>query len=70
MRLLAGARYRHKNCLDVDLDIIKVNYRGPDYTRVNVAYINRNWEGGEFLIITEKNVKIPAKCIEMLERVK
>lgn len=70
MKLISGARYRHKNCLDVDFEIEKVKYRGNKYTIVNIAYLNRNWENGEFLILRESNVKISNQCLEYMERIR
>lgn len=65
-----GGRYRHINTLDVDLEILRIRYKGPKYIRADVAYINRNWQAGEFLILTEKNVVILRECWDKFERIK
>lgn len=54
-------RWRHRSCLDIDLEIERVRYVCSDYMIINVAYLNRNWQNGEFLIIRQKNVKIYRK---------
>jgi len=54
-------RWRHKDCLDMDLEIDRIRYVGLKYIVANVSYLNRNWSNGDFLIIRQKNVKIYKK---------
>lgn len=35
---------RHRHCLDIDVEIKKVQYRGPDYWELKVAYWNRHYK--------------------------
>ncbi len=39
---ISGATYRHMKCLDVDIAVIKVQFRGPSYWKLRVAYVLRN----------------------------
>ena len=54
MRFARLAVYRHRNCLDVDILVLKVQYTGPKYTRLRIMYFYRN---GTSLNIGD-NVKI------------
>lgn len=55
---MTNKRYRPKDCLDIDIEIEKVRYYGTSYIVANIAYLNRHWQGGEFLIDRQKNVRI------------
>lgn len=33
--------YRHQNCLDLDIKILKREFEGNGYTKLKVAWINR-----------------------------
>jgi len=37
-----GDIWRHKHCLDIDIEIQKIQYRGPDYWKIKVMYWNRH----------------------------
>ncbi len=41
-RLIAGNLYRHPSCLDVDMYIVKVSYKGPTYIKLKVKWWNRH----------------------------
>jgi hypothetical protein len=45
----------------MDIEIERIRYVSVNYVVVNVAYLNRNWQNGNFLIMREKNVKIYKK---------
>lgn len=32
---------RHKNCLDIDVEIVKITYSGSNYIKVKVRYLDR-----------------------------
>lgn len=34
--------WRHRNCLDIDIFILKVKYNGPLYVKVKILYWNRH----------------------------
>lgn len=38
---VSGRRYRHRRCLDIDIDIVRVTYRGTKYIKAKVLYWNR-----------------------------
>jgi len=63
-------RYRPKDCLDIDIEIEKIRYRGPTYMVANIAYFNRNWNGGDFLIDRQKNVRITNAALKRWVRLK
>lgn len=44
MRFTKGAYYRHRNCLDADMYILKVRYAGPKYSILKVNFVSRNRE--------------------------
>ena len=54
--MTAHNRYRHPHCLDIDIYIVKIQYRGPRYIKARVLYWNRNYKGVVFP--TPKTVKI------------
>lgn len=68
--IITGAVYRHKQCLDIDIEVEEVTYRGPEFILVNIAYLNRNWQNGEFLVLREQNVKLVKKHWPMWERIR
>lgn len=37
-----GATYRHISSLDLDMSIVQVTYRGPEYAKAKVLFTNRN----------------------------
>lgn len=37
----AGQLYRHPHCLDVDIEVVKIQYVGTDYVRARVRYWHR-----------------------------
>jgi len=56
----SGDTIRHVNCLDVDLYIHKIQYRGPDYWKVRVSYIlqrNGGFLGMDTVRIKKKDFK-------------
>lgn len=52
----AGCLYRHPRCLDIDLEIVKIQYLGPDYIKARVRYWHRT--GKYFISLTPETVKI------------
>lgn len=42
----------------MDLEILKISFAGPDYVVVNVVYLNRNWEQGNFVIDKQNGVRL------------
>jgi hypothetical protein len=58
---MGTGHWRHCSCLDMDIEIERIRYVSVNYVVVNVAYLNRNWQNGNFLIMREKNVKIYKK---------
>ncbi len=57
MRFRKGERYRHKNCIDVDIEVIHEEVFHEDYTILKVFWLNRNYENGNYVINRDK-VKI------------
>ena len=53
----AGETIRHRNCLDIDLYIHKIQYSSPTYVKVRVSYMLRK---GGWILGTE-TVKILRK---------
>lgn len=49
MRITTG-RWQHKNCSDLQLEIMKVQYQGPDYTKVKAFYMRKDFGCGEILL--------------------
>ncbi len=45
-----GARYRHLCGNDLELIIDKVQYVGPDYTKLKVKYWRRDFGAGGYLL--------------------
>lgn len=37
--------YKHKNNLDVIIEVVKVKYRGPNYYKLKVNFTNKNKTG-------------------------
>ena len=38
-----GDRWRHVNSLDIDIIVTNVSYVGPEYVKLKVLYLNRNY---------------------------
>lgn len=38
----AHTLYRHPSCLDVDMYVVKVEWRGPSYLKLKVKWWNRH----------------------------
>ena len=36
-----GKTYRHRNCIDMDMWIIKIQYLGPRYMKLKICWVNR-----------------------------
>lgn len=50
MNFEIGSRYRHVNCLDIDIEIEDV-YIGHNLDILySVTYYNRHWRDGEFIV--------------------
>ena len=56
-----GERWRHQNCIDVDIIVEKVVYRGPNYWKLKVFYWNRHYK--DIILPTTDLVKI--KCEDL-----
>jgi len=52
MRFINHAYYRHKNCLDIDIYVIKVQFRSENYTKMKIHIVDRKHTG-----FFEMNVK-------------
>jgi hypothetical protein len=53
-----GFKYRHKNCLDMDMFILSVKYSGTTRTLCQVAYVaqtNSRVFGAEFIWLENKH---------------
>jgi hypothetical protein len=37
-----GARYRHRNCLDIDIEVVKVMYRDSNRIKLKVIYVRQS----------------------------
>lgn len=66
---VAGARFRHKNCLDMDLEILSIQAASPDHVTANVVYLNRNWRQGNFVIHKEDGVLLKKEHWPHWERI-
>lgn len=66
MRFVSGCYYRHSNCLDVDIRVIKRQFVGELYTKLKVDWVDRNHTGhyqlGESIKILKKDYS-KWKCI-------
>jgi hypothetical protein len=55
----AGHVYRHRHCLDMDLYVERVQYRGPSYIVTKVKYWSRDgkyfYAGGTETIRIQRN---------------
>lgn len=51
--------WRHKSCLDMDLVVQKIQWRGPRYIKLRVLYLNRH--NGYFFDHTPETIKINYK---------
>ncbi len=40
---MGPGKWRHMSCLDVDMQVVKVTYRGPTYVKCKVLWLNRNY---------------------------
>jgi len=40
-----GAFYRHKSTLDTDIYVVKVQYRGTNYIKMKVNFVDRKHTG-------------------------
>lgn len=49
-RFEKDGRYRHRDTLDIDMQVVEVLKRSPLGTKLSVLYFNRHWKKGEFLI--------------------
>lgn len=47
--------YMHKDALDVCIFVVKVQYRGQDYVRLKVDYMNLGYSGHPALILRKNN---------------
>jgi hypothetical protein len=45
-----GSRYRHKNCIDVDIQVLDIHIDTPDLKILKILWLNRNWLNGNFII--------------------
>lgn len=59
--LSGGHVYKHKNCLDMHLYVIRRQYTGPLYTKYKVLYVDnkfRTYAGGtETVTIAHKDLE-------------
>jgi len=62
-----GDRWRHKNCLDIDLIIVAVTYAGPSLTRAKVLYWQRHM--GALMTTTTETVTIKRKDFGNWQRI-
>jgi len=66
-----GARYRHKNCLDIDIEILSVNYVDAKRTKMKIIYVNRHWQGGDFVIDAKaSSVEVRSSDYPLWSRIK
>lgn len=56
MHLVRGGFYRHNACRDIDIEIVKIQYLGPDYFKVKINIVKQN--NRNFIIQSHLNVKI------------
>lgn len=59
--------WRHNSCLDMDLLIIKIQYRGPTYLKCKVRFVDRK---GNFFDKGPSTVNIQRKHFEHWRLVK
>jgi hypothetical protein len=51
--------YKHRNCLDMAIYVLKVQYRGPHYTKLRVLYVEA--KSSRLYHETKETVKIFSK---------
>ncbi len=53
--------YQHRNCLDTDIEVIKVSYKGPNYTKLKVNFIDRKhtsyFQSNTLIVIKKEQYK-------------
>ena len=65
-KLTSGAIYRHKNCLDMDVYVVKVQFDGSSQTQFRCWLIDRN----ENVLETNYDTQILKKDFHLWKRVK
>jgi hypothetical protein len=59
--MTSGYRYKHENCLDMSMYIIKRTYVGPTYAKYRVLYTDdsgaRHAGGSEIVKVYNKDLK-------------
>lgn len=45
-----SSRYRHKNCIDVDIQVLDVHAEDSTITIMKILWLNRHWQKGNFVI--------------------
>jgi len=49
-KFIAGRRYRHHDCLDIDIYVCHCSYRDDKRSKLKIHYINRS---GHFIIVSD-----------------
>lgn len=61
--LIYRGLWRHPSCLDLDFQVVKVTYRGPDYYKLKVLYIYR---GTSVTVLSEtQEVKLSREAAKL-----
>lgn len=59
--MTGGHRYKHENCLDMNIYVVKRKYVGPTYSKYLVFYVDDKGEiyagGSEIVTIYHKDLK-------------
>ena len=48
----------HDNCMDVFIDVLKVQYKGPTYTKLKVNWMNKGFTNKPWFIYGTETIKI------------
>ena len=61
MRFSPYSFYRHRRALDTDIQVVKVAYCGPKYTKLKVNFVNRDhtdcFQAGAYITIKKDEYK-------------
>lgn len=67
MRIAKGAFYRHKCCLDMDIEIVGIKYLGPDYFKLKVNFVASR--DHNYIFWPDANIKLYRKDLFLWQRV-
>ncbi len=68
--MITKGLWQHRNCTDLQLEVVKVQYSGPDYTKLKALYIRKDFGCGSIVLdYKADSFKITADQYENWRRV-